>query len=225
MNRDWIICAALAVGTHGLLLFAIRADSLAKPGPIGCECPAVEVSIVEAASAAPSNLPIPAEPPPEPVPPVPPPPDQTPPPPEPVLEPIHEPPPEPTVNEPTPPLRPRSEISKSRVALPLRTTSAPGPPGGRGPTTSERARYRSNPKPNYPAEARRAGQQGVVILAVQVNANGRATSVQISGSSGFPLLDNAALLAVRRWTFEPARIAGIPTESRVEVPVRFDLAR
>jgi len=35
----------------------------------------------------------------------------------------------------------------------------------------------------------------------------------------------AALRAVRRWTFEPARTAGIPTASKVEIPVRFDLRR
>ncbi len=95
----------------------------------------------------------------------------------------------------------------------------------RGPSTSAQPRYRSNPKPTYPSESRRAGQQGIVFIAVEVTAEGRVASAQLSRSSGYPLLDTAALQAIRRWTFEPARTAGIATSSRVEVPVRFDLSR
>lgn len=73
-------------------------------------------------------------------------------------------------------------------------------------------------------EARRLKQQGVVLLEVEVNADGRPTDVRVRGSSGFSALDQAALKAVRRWEFEPARIGGLPVSSRVEVPVRFSLA-
>ena len=72
-------------------------------------------------------------------------------------------------------------------------------------------------------EARRQRQQGTVLFDVQVGADGRAASVKLKHSSGFPLLDQAALEAVRRWTFEPARTGGIPISSHVEVPVRFAL--
>jgi protein TonB len=65
----------------------------------------------------------------------------------------------------------------------------------------------------------------VVIVNVEVDADGRAADVSLSRSSGFPLLDQAALEAVRRWTFEPAREGGFPVASRVDVPVRFSLAR
>jgi protein TonB len=67
------------------------------------------------------------------------------------------------------------------------------------------------------------GQQGTVMLAVEVTADGRAGSVRLAQSSGFALLDAAALQAVRRWTFEPARNLGLAVASHVEVPVRFDL--
>jgi protein TonB len=43
-------------------------------------------------------------------------------------------------------------------------------------------------------------------------------------SSGFPLLDEAAIAAVRRWTFEPARIDGRAVASQVVVPVRFSMS-
>jgi protein TonB len=86
------------------------------------------------------------------------------------------------------------------------------------------ARYLSNPKPDYPSEAREMRQQGVVMLSVEVDAEGRASDVSLSRSSGYPLLDHAALDAVRRWRFEPAEAGGLPVSSRVEIPVRFSLS-
>jgi protein TonB len=67
-------------------------------------------------------------------------------------------------------------------------------------------------------------QQGVVYLHVLVNADGRPDDVSVSRSSGYPLLDRAAVEAVRGWTFEPARAGGLPVSSPVEIPVRFSLA-
>lgn len=61
------------------------------------------------------------------------------------------------------------------------------------------------------------------MLGVRVTAEGRAAEVTIKQSSGFPLLDAAAVKAVRRWEFEPARLGAIAVESDVEVPVRFQL--
>jgi protein TonB len=86
-------------------------------------------------------------------------------------------------------------------------------------------RARSNPKPPYPPEAERLHQQGRVILEVQVSAEGRAVSVSVKHSSGFPLLDNAAVQGVQRWTFDPARIGGLPVAGRADVPVNFSLGQ
>ena len=65
----------------------------------------------------------------------------------------------------------------------------------------------------------------MVLVSVEVGTDGRASDVTLARSSGFPLLDAAALQAVRRWRFEPAQAGGLPVSSRVEVPVRFSLAR
>jgi protein TonB len=67
-------------------------------------------------------------------------------------------------------------------------------------------------------------QQGVVVVSVEVGADGHASDVSVSRSSGFPELDEAAVRAVRRWKFEPARSAGLPVKSHVEIPVRFSLS-
>ena len=84
-------------------------------------------------------------------------------------------------------------------------------------------RYRSTPPPEYPPAARQQHQEGVVLLEVAVGADGRPGQIGVKQSSGFPLLDRAAVTAVHRWTFEPARTAGLPVESHVEIPIRFRL--
>jgi protein TonB len=113
-----------------------------------------------------------------------------------------------------------TSASSARAAAAAGTPSAGFAGGG---SSNARPRYRFNPKPVYPAEARRLKQQGRVLLTVEVNAAGRPTSVTLKSSSGVPALDSAALSAVRRWSFEPARAAGLPVASRVEVPVQFAL--
>lgn len=86
-----------------------------------------------------------------------------------------------------------------------------------------KANYLKNPEPPYPAQARRRGQEGLVILEVRVTRLGRASEISMKQSSGFPLLDDAAIKAVREWEFDPAKVGVMPVESRIEVPVRFRL--
>lgn len=84
--------------------------------------------------------------------------------------------------------------------------------------------YLHNPAPTYPAVARLKRQEGVVLLTIEVSADGRASRVRVEKSSGFELLDEAALKAVRRWRFKPARIGGVPVAARGRVPLWFRLA-
>ena len=95
--------------------------------------------------------------------------------------------------------------------------------GGSGPV-SAKPRYLSNPTPAYPIPSRRRREEGIVLLNVQVEADGTPAAVSLNRSCGHPLLDRAALDAVRRWTFEPARAAGLPVSSLVVIPVRFSLS-
>ena len=83
--------------------------------------------------------------------------------------------------------------------------------------------YLSNPAPVYPSESLRHGEQGTVLLRVHVSADGRALSVEIEKSSGFPRLDVSAMEAVQTWKFVPAKRGGEPIESWVDVPVIFSL--
>lgn len=74
----------------------------------------------------------------------------------------------------------------------------------------------------YPTQALLAGRQAWVELLVTVLVNGTVGEVQIATSAGQEF-DDAAVAAVRRWRFEPARRAGQPLASRIRVPFRFAL--
>jgi protein TonB len=86
-----------------------------------------------------------------------------------------------------------------------------------------RANYKSNPKPEYPRLAKSRGWQGKVLLRVEVSADGRSLAVAVQQSSGHKQLDDAAVEAVRRWTFIPAKRGTTPVASTVTVPIQFKL--
>lgn len=83
--------------------------------------------------------------------------------------------------------------------------------------------YMRNQPPEYPQLAKQMRQEGLVILRVEVDQKGVPTTVEVEQSSGYQLLDQAALKAVKRWRFQPERIGGMPVKSRVSIPVRFRL--
>ncbi len=85
--------------------------------------------------------------------------------------------------------------------------------------------YLSNASPIYPRAARLARIEGVSVLAVEVSIEGLVENLSILTTSGSPILDNAALTAVKRWRFRPAMVDGMPIESSVTVPVRFTLEK
>jgi protein TonB len=87
----------------------------------------------------------------------------------------------------------------------------------------EGAGYLRNPRPPYPEMARARGWEGQVVLKVRVAASGRAEAVAIKRSSGRHLLDDAALEAVKGWTFVAATQGGVAIPGWVEVPLVFKL--
>jgi periplasmic protein TonB len=81
-----------------------------------------------------------------------------------------------------------------------------------------------NPAPRYPAEALQQQLQGTVLLRVQVAADGSVVAVRVLRSSGAQSLDAAAVDAVQRWRFLPARDSdAAPRE--VNVPIEFVIQR
>ena len=75
--------------------------------------------------------------------------------------------------------------------------------------------------PVYPPPARAARVEGAVILDIVVDARGRVQAVDVLRS--IPLLDQAAIDAVRQWRFAPVRTNGLPTAVAMTVTVTFVL--
>ena len=96
--------------------------------------------------------------------------------------------------------------------------TAPGLPtafGGRG-----------LPQPQYPVQARRLGQQGVVKVRVEILPDGHIGSIRVLSDPGFPLLREAALRAaegLRDFQFAPARVNGRPVACPLDIPYGFVL--
>jgi protein TonB len=83
--------------------------------------------------------------------------------------------------------------------------------------------YFQNPAPEYPELAKQMRQEGLVILAVDVDRIGVPIRVEIKQSSGYRLLDQAAVKTVSHWKFQPGRMGDIPVESSVTIPIRYRL--
>lgn len=75
--------------------------------------------------------------------------------------------------------------------------------------------------PVYPALARSARAQGVVILEATIGTDGVVTDARVLRS--VPLLDTAAIEAVRQWRFTPTRLNGVPVPVVMSVTVEFRL--
>ena len=71
----------------------------------------------------------------------------------------------------------------------------------------------------YPPEARDAGVQGVVIIEIRVETDGRVGRARVLRS--IPLLDQAAIDAVQQWEFEPTLLNGAPVAVVMTVTLQF----
>lgn len=109
-----------------------------------------------------------------------------------------------------------------------------GPPAaGRGPAPGagplrvgggiERPKKIRDVVPEYPAIARQAGIQGTVVIDAIIGPDGRVRQATIRESR--PLLDQAALAAVRQWVYTPTRLNDVPVAVIMTVEVRFTLGR
>lgn len=220
-RREAVLLGIFALVLHGAVLHWLSQ----RPEPVLPEVP-VAIPPMTIEFAAPT---------PEPV--------IEPPPPEPVAEP---PPPHPVVDElavkPEPPKpRPKPQPPKQKPEprpLPKPVESAPAPPKAAVPPAppappapkpvtetppSAKAAYLRNPAPEYPSLAQRRGWEGTVLLRIRVLANGKPGDIQIQTSSGRDVLDQAAVKAVQRWSFVPAKRGDVAQEGWVTVPLDFRL--
>lgn len=105
--------------------------------------------------------------------------------------------------------QPQAATSATRV-----TTLQPG---------TVEAQSRMAAPPIYPEQALKEGSTGVVVLVVDLKADGAVVGVRVDKSSGHAELDQAAMDAAVKWRFQPAMEAGRGVASQVRVPVEFRL--
>lgn len=77
-------------------------------------------------------------------------------------------------------------------------------------------------EPVYPLLMRASGLRGEVNVAFEVDIEGRVRNCHVTRSLN-PSFDDAAIEAVRRWRFEPGLADGVPTTTRMQVPVIFQI--
>jgi protein TonB len=75
--------------------------------------------------------------------------------------------------------------------------------------------------PDYPPEAFTKKIEGVVSVEILVDADGTVARTQVTHS--VPLLDEAAVAAVRQWVFSPAIKDGRPVATLATAPVSFKI--
>lgn len=172
--------------------------------------------------------------------------------PPPVIEPPKPPPPPPSRAEPPPPAPPKPAALKTAPAVDniapndivvQENTEAPkssgpveaAPPAPEPPPPPPVVKeeplveakggvgHLNNPPPEYPEFAADQGFEGTVILRVKVAPNGKPAEVKVKKSSGFSVLDDAAVAAAKRWAFTPAKRGNTPVEGWAVFPVEFKL--
>jgi protein TonB len=81
--------------------------------------------------------------------------------------------------------------------------------------------YIEPPAPKYPAESKRTGEEGLVILRVLIDEAGRAARIEVERSSGYARLDAAARVAVEHALFKPYVENGVPRVALAKIPIEF----
>ena len=81
----------------------------------------------------------------------------------------------------------------------------------------------SLPEPVYPVLSRKRGEEGRVVIELEISAGGKVLKAEVANSSSYPRLDRAALEAVKKAAFYPATEYGRPIESKREIAFRFEL--
>ncbi len=81
-----------------------------------------------------------------------------------------------------------------------------------------------NVKPEYPDIARQAGLEGRVLVEAVIDENGNVIDARIQSSDN-EIFNEAALAAMRKMKFKPAKQKGIPVKVKVIMPFIFKLRR
>lgn len=126
--------------------------------------------------------------------------------------------------ENTIPITPPTPATSTIATLTSTPAAPPAPISNTLPKLVSGVEYLQAPQAEYPALARRMGEEGKVTLRVLVNEKGRAEKVEIQKSSGFNRLDEAARVAVMRALFKPYIEDGKPFMMLATATISFSLS-
>lgn len=126
-----------------------------------------------------------------------------------------------------PPPPPGLEASKGAITIPV---NKPGTNFGRGmkdlfdiSNLDQPPQARVQVQPNYPFEMRRAGISGEVVVAFIVGSTGDVVEAYAVRSSQREF-ESPAIQAVMKWKFRPGKKAGRNVNTRMQVPIVFNLS-
>ena len=77
--------------------------------------------------------------------------------------------------------------------------------------------------PDYPPISRRMGEEGKLVLRVELDESGRVDNAEVINSSGYSRLDEAAMTAVKSWQCKPPLRDGEPARAIALQPFNFVL--
>lgn len=118
----------------------------------------------------------------------------------------------------SPPISDQDEVLLPKKEWPLPDNRSTGHERG-----SSHVELSFNPPPLYPYSARARGLEGRVLTRVEVLADGSPGFVLVIKSSGYRMLDDAAIKDIKKWMFIPAKKDGAAIRSFVQIPINFAL--
>jgi len=113
------------------------------------------------------------------------------------------------------PLLAADEFSAEMIGIPIGGKKVIQPKGNTETNRAVRA--------NYPIASVRRGEQGEVALRLEVLETGSVGQVELLDSSGFSRLDESAIAAAKRYTYEPGTVDGSPTRMWTYVMWQFNI--
>lgn len=130
--------------------------------------------------------------------------------------------------------QPQQLVAQAPAVSPAEPVAPPPPPAAieapaarpAGPVTLGAELAVSCPErsaPAYPPLSRRLGEEGKVVLRVELDEQGHVSAARVATASGFARLDEAALAAVKTWRCNPARRDGQPVRAVALQPFNFVL--
>ncbi len=108
------------------------------------------------------------------------------------------------------PTAPIAPMTKPVVKTGSKTHSAVLPPPEESVMIAPRILPDTCPIPPYPRTEMDKGNSGIVKIKFEVSATGEALKAEVAASSSFPLLDQAAVMALKDCKFQPAMMNGQP---------------